>query len=181
MIRGLIGAVFWGTAILLGTISANASLNEDLVFYLTFDEVTDQRIVDKSGNGLDAEILENAKIVKGKYGNAIQLTGQGGNCVNIPAQEKLKVVGEITMTLWVYYQKPWIGNRTHWFDKDCHTAGWGASYGIMSADIGNGPEIWLFLGSLNEQRNTNRQELVIPHKMDEKNGITLLEATMGKP
>ena len=85
---------FRGTRLFcLGTISANASLNEDLVFYLTFDEVTDQRIVDKSGNGLDAEILENAEIVKGKYGNAVQLTGQGGNCVNIPAKEKLKVVG----------------------------------------------------------------------------------------
>ncbi len=93
---------------------------------------------------------------------------KGGNCVNIPAKEKLKVVDEITMTLWVYYQKPWIGNRTHWFDKDCHTAGWGASYGIMSADIGNGPEIWLFLGSLDERRNTKRQQLVIPHKMDGK-------------
>ena len=168
MIRGFIGAAFWGTVILLGTISANASLDEGLVFYLTFDEVTDQTIIDKSGNGLNAEILENAEIVKGKYGNAIQFTSQGGDCVNIPAQEKLKVVGEITMTLWVYYQEPWVGNRTHWFDKDCHTAGWGASYGIMSADIGNGPEIWLFLGSLDERRNTKRQQLVIPHKMDEK-------------
>ncbi len=57
MIRGFIGAAFWGPLILLGTISANASLDEGLVFYLTFDEVTDQTIIDKSGNGLNAEIL----------------------------------------------------------------------------------------------------------------------------
>ena len=167
MLRAFI-VVFSSVVMLLLVASANAGLDEDLVFYLTFDNVKNQTIIDESGNGLDAEILENAEIVKGKYENAIQLTDQGGNCVNIPAQEKLKVVGEITMTLWVYYQKPWVGNRTHWFDKDCHTVGWGASYGIMSADIGNGPEIWLFLGSLDERRNTNRQQLVIPHKMDGK-------------
>lgn len=166
MIRELIGAVFWGTAILLGTISANASLNEDLVFYLTFDEITDQRIVDKSGNGLDAEIFENTEIVKGKYGKAIRITGQRVDCVNIASQEKLKVTGEITMMLWIYYPETWIGKKTHWFDKDCHTAGEATSYGIQSGDIGGGPLIWLYLGSRDNQGNvTGRKQMTSPHKM----------------
>ncbi|RKU38244.1 hypothetical protein C6496_07040 [Candidatus Poribacteria bacterium] len=150
--------------------SVNAGLEEELVFYLTFDNVKDQTIIDESGNGLDAEIVENAEIVKGKYGDAIHITGRGGDCVNIPAQEKLKVVGEITMTLWVYYQKPWRGQRMSWLDKDCHTAGggWDICYGIASADNGSGPTALLFLGSRDKQGNVRRHDFVSPHEMDEK-------------
>lgn len=152
MIRAPI-AVLLSVVMLLIATAANAGLDEALVFYLTFDEATDQRIVDTSSNGLDAGIIENTKIVKGKYGDAIHITDDGQDCVNIPSQEKLKITGEITMMLWVYYQTPWQGKRTHFFDKDCHTGGSGASYGIMSADIGTGPEIWLFLGSRDNQGN----------------------------
>ena len=168
MLRTFI-ATFLSAVFFLMAASASAGLDEGLVFYLMFDNVTDQTIVDKSGNGLDAEIIENTEIVKGKYGNAVRFTGQGGNCINIPSQEKLKVIDEITMMLWVYYQTPWRGKRTHFFDKDCHTGGSRASYGIMSADIGAGPEIWLFLGSRDNQGNViGRKQLVNSHKMVDK-------------
>jgi hypothetical protein len=166
MIRSSIGAIFFSAVILLVSTSSNAGLNEGLVFYLTFDNIKDQTIVDESGNGLDAEILENTEIVKGKYGEAIRITGQSGDCVNIASQEKLKVTGEITMILWIYYPETWIGKRTHWFDKDCHTAGEATSYGIQSGDIGGGPLIWLYLGSRDNQGNvTGRKDLASPHKM----------------
>ena len=166
MIRVFTILAFLSAVILLVAISANAGLDEELVFYLTFDNIKDQTVIDKSGNGLDAEIIENTEIVKGKYGNAIRLISQGGNCVNIPSQEKLKVIDEITMMLWVYYQTPWQGKRIHFFDKDCHTGGAAASYGIMSADIGAGPEIWLFFGLADNQGNAvARKVLVIPHEM----------------
>ena len=165
MLRAFIAA-FSSVVMLLLATSVNASLSEGLVFYLTFDNVTDQTVVDKSGNGLDAEILENTEIVKGKYGEAIRITGQSGDCVNIASQEKLKVTGEITMMLWIYYPETWIGKRTHWFDKDCHTAGEATSYGIQSGDIGGGPLIWLYLGSRDNQGNvTGRKDLTSPHKM----------------
>ena len=92
---------------LLLVASANAGLDDDLVFYLTFDNVKGRTIIDESGNGLDAEILENTEIVKGKYGDAIRLKGQSGDCVNIPGQEKLKVIGEITMMAWIYSAETW--------------------------------------------------------------------------
>ncbi len=162
-----IGTIFFSAVILLVATDVSAGLDESLVFYLDFDSVKGQKITDKSGNSLDAEIIGSTEIVKGKYGNAIRLTSQGGNCTNIPSQEKLKVTGEITMMLWVYYETRWQGRRMHFFDKDCHTNGWGICYGIMSADTGNGngPEIWLFLGSRKDQGGQRRQKLVIPHKM----------------
>ena len=91
MTRLSIGTIFFSAVILLVTTHVNAGLDEDLVFYLDFDNVKKQTIVDTSGNGLDAEIIENTEIVKGKYGDAIHITNNGQDCVNIPSQEKLKV------------------------------------------------------------------------------------------
>lgn len=169
MLRAFIAA-FSSVVMLLLVASANASLDEDLVFYLTFDNVKNQTIIDESGNGLDAEILENAEIVEGKYGDAIRLKGQSGDCVNIPAQEKLKVIGEITMMAWIYSPETWNNEKMHWLEKDCHfvvPVGWARCYGIGGADVGNGPEIFLLLGSqIGGERD--QQELVTPHKMGEK-------------
>lgn len=168
MFRAFIAA-FSSIVMLLLVPSANASLGEGLVFYLTFDNVKDQRTVDESGNGLDAEIVENTKIVKGKHRDAIHITDDGLNCVNVPSQKKLKVTGEITMMTWIYYPETWKGKRMlHWLDKDCHSNDWETSYGMGSSDIGNGPELVLFLGSRNKQGNTDRQHLATPHKMGEK-------------
>ena len=58
--------VFLGIVVLLATTSVSAGLDEGLVFYLTFDNVKNQTIIDESGNGLDAEIFENTEIVEGQ-------------------------------------------------------------------------------------------------------------------
>ena len=169
MLRAFIAAFSSVVMLLLGP-SVHAGLEEDLVFYFTFDNVKGQTIIDESGNGLDAEILERVDIVKGKYGDAIRLKGQSGDCVNIPAQEKLKVIGEITMMAWIYSPETWDGKRMHWLEKDCHfvvPVGWTQCYGIAGVDAGNGPEIFLYLGSQVEGKRT-RQEFRTPHKMDEK-------------
>ena len=182
MLRAFIDAPFRVSTMLLLVASANAGLDEELVFYLTFDNVKNRTIIDESGNDLDAEILENTEIVKGKYGDAIRLNGQSGDCVNIPGQEKLKVIGEITMMAWIYSPEPWNGKKMHWLEKDCHfvvPVGWAHCYGIAGADAGNGPEIFLFLGSQVEGRGTGKSSE--PRiKWAKKNGITLSEVTMVK-
>ena len=120
MLRAFIAAFSSATMLLL-VASANAGLDDDLVFYLTFDKVKNRTIIDESGNGLDAEILENTEIVKGKYGDAIRLNGQSGDCVNIPGQEKLKVIGEITMMAMGLFSRTMdTAKRMHWLEKDCH-------------------------------------------------------------
>ena len=68
MLRTFIAAFSSVVMLLLGH-STNAGLDEELIFYLTFDNVKDQTIIDESGNGLDAKILERVEIVKGKYGS----------------------------------------------------------------------------------------------------------------
>ncbi len=170
MTRLSIWTIFFSVVILLATTYANAGLDGRLVFYLSFDNTKGQTIGDTSSNGLDAEIIENAKIVKGKYGEAIHITNNGQDCVSISSHEKLKFTDEITMTAWIHSQETWEGKKVHWIDKGCHwfEVEWGASYGIGSIDIGNGPEIWLFLGARDDRGISDRQEFIVPHEMQEK-------------
>ena len=64
-----------------------ADITDDLVVYFTFDNVKGKRILDESGNGLDAEVIKNTKFVEGRYGNGVRITHKTEDCVNIPPSE----------------------------------------------------------------------------------------------
>ena len=148
-------------AVMLFTVGndATAALDDDIVIYMTFDDAGAKTIADESGNGLDADIIANTKIVDGKYGKAIHITAEGADCVNIPAAEELKISGEITMAAWVY-QEAWNTNA-QWFDKNCHNGGEHSSYGI--GVFGDGANFNMFLGTGN-----SRPTLNAPHNLDAK-------------
>ena len=116
-----------------------ADITDDLVFYFTFDTVEGTRILDESENGLDAELIENTKFVKGKYGDAIQITGETEDCVNIPATDELNISDAITMMAWVYYED-WTGGSSQWFDKGCYSKGL-ESYGMAVFGKEHFPEL----------------------------------------
>lgn len=97
-----------------------ADFTDDLVFYFTFDNIKGKRILDESENGLDAEVIENTKFVKGKYGDAIHITGETEDCVRIPATDELKISEAITMMAWVYHED-WTRSSSQWFDKGCYS------------------------------------------------------------
>ena len=92
--------------LLFATSQATAKLEKDLVVYFTFDNVKGKKILDTSGNDLDAEVVANVDFVKGKYGDAIHIAAEpeGDDCVHVPADDLLKIEGEITMMAWVYHQ-----------------------------------------------------------------------------
>ena len=97
-----------------------ADFDEGLVVYFTFDNVKGKRVLDESGNGLDAEVVKNTKFVEGKYGNAIRITNETEDCVNIPAADELEISEQLTMMAWVYHED-WTGSSSQWFDKGCHS------------------------------------------------------------
>ena len=136
-----------------------ADLAEGLVVYFTFDNVKGKAIVDDSGNGLDADIIANTEIVKGKYGDAIRITNVGADCVNVPASDDLKITGEITMAAWIN-QDSWATDA-QWFDKNCHNGGEHSSYGIGA--FNGGTNFNMFLGTGN-----SRPTLSQPHALDTK-------------
>ena len=138
---------------------ASADLAEGLVVYFTFDNVKGKTIVDDSGNGLDADIIANTEIVKGKYGDAIRITEEGPDCVNVPASDELKITGEITMAAWIN-QDDW-NTDAQWFDKNCHNGGEHSSYGIGA--FNGGKNFNMFLGTGN-----SRPTLSQPHALDTK-------------
>ena len=147
-------------ALMLVTVGyATADLAEGLVVYFTFDNVNGKTVVDDSGNGLDADIVANTEIVKGKYGDAIRITAEGPDCVNVPAAEELKITGEITMAAWIN-QDSW-NTDGQWFDKNCHNGGEHTSYGIGA--FGDGKSFNMFLGTGN-----SRPRLEQPHALETK-------------
>ena len=119
-----------------------ADITDDLVFYFTFDNIKGKRILDESKNGLDAEVIENTKFVKGKYGNAIHITNETEDCVNIPATDGLKISDAITMMAWMYYED-WTGSSSQWFDKGCYSKEL-KSYGMAVFGKKHFPELGVF-------------------------------------
>ena len=109
---------------------ATADLADDLVVYFTFDNVRGKRILDESGNGLDARVIKKTKFVKGKYGDAISIVGETEDCVNIPSADALEISGEITMMAWVYHEN-WMESTSQWFDKGCYSRVSNNSYGMV--------------------------------------------------
>ena len=110
-----------------------ADITEGLVVYFTFDNVKDKRILDESGNGLDAEVIKNTEFVGGKYGNAIRVTGETEDCVNVPDSHKLKIDDDITMMAWVYHEN-WKRHSSQWFDKGVRTKDLHNAYGMAVYD-----------------------------------------------
>lgn len=96
----------------------SAGLGDDLVIYLTFDNVKDETVLDASGNNLHADVIANTNFVKGRYGNGIHIAAEpeGDDCVNVPADDLLKIEDEITMMAWVYHED-WEIAWGAWLDR----------------------------------------------------------------
>ena len=136
-----------GVLVLVSVGSATADLTRDLVVHFTFDTVKGKTIVDESGNGLDAEVIENTKFVEGRYGNAIHITNETEDCVNVPNSHRLEIEDEITMMAWVYHEN-WKGHSSQWFDKGIRGVAFHSGYGMAVFDEKDiGGVGWLKSGS----------------------------------
>ena len=131
----------------------SVGLEDDLVVYFTFDNVKGKKILDASGNDLDAEIIANVDFVEGKYGNAMHIAAEPEDdaCVNIPTDDLLKLEDRITMMAWVF-NEDWDKNSGMWFDKGSYVLGEekkGYSMGLIN-DVGafKGPNIGMRLGGI---------------------------------
>ena len=130
-----------------------AGLDKDLVVFFSFDNVKGKRILDASGNDLDAEIIANVDFIEGKYGNALYVAAaaEGDECVHIRVDDLLKLENKITMMAWVF-NEDWDKNSGMWFDKGSYVLGEekkGYSMGLIN-DVGafKGPNIGMRLGGI---------------------------------
>lgn len=135
-------AVLFSALMLITADYAAADIADGLVVHFTFDSVKGKRILDESGNGLDAEVVKNTKFVKGKYGKAIRITGETEDCVNIPSSDALEISDEITMMAWVYHED-WTRSSSQWFDKGCYSKPI-ESYGMVAWGKKDFPELGAF-------------------------------------
>ncbi|MDE0019646.1 MAG: LamG domain-containing protein [Candidatus Poribacteria bacterium] len=142
-------------AVLLFTTSqAIARLDRDLVVYFTFDKVKGEKILDASGNNLNAHIVANVDFAEGKYRDGMDIAAEpeGDDCVHIPADDLLKIAGEITMMAWVYHED-WDTALGSWLDRGSRILAQerNRSYGMGFFDGGlfafKGADIGMVLGA----------------------------------
>lgn len=146
----------------LGCIVAFSTIGEavredELALYLSFDEAKGGTAKDKSKHGNDGTIHK-GKRVKGKIGQAIELTGEPGGWVEVPDSKSLDITDEITLMCWVYptqftaewfriIVKTWAGDTAPWMVYGFYEQGGsnGKTGFIISVDkgtekrCGNGP------------------------------------------
>lgn len=113
----------------LGCIVAFSAMSEavredELALYLSFDEAKGDTAKDKSKHGNDGTIHK-GKRVKGKIGQAVELSGEAGGWVEVPDSPSLDITDEITLMCWVYpteftnewfriIVKTWAGDTAPW-------------------------------------------------------------------
>ena len=139
---------FVGVLVIFSSSFLGAALDDDLVFYLPFDEGTGKVAKDQSKNGHDAQLIANNKWVDGKIGKGIEITAEGQDCVQIDAVDDLKIEEAITMLAWIN-SAGWAGSGDQWLDKNNHNGGEHTSYGM--GVFGNGATIQMFLGAGNSR------------------------------
>ena len=146
----------------LGCIIAFSAMSEavredELALYLSFDEAKGDTAKDKSKHKNDGTIHK-GKRVKGKIGQAIELTGEPGGWVEVPDSKSLDITDEITLMCWVYptqftaewfriIVKTWAGDTAPWMVYGFYEQGGsnGKTGFIISVDkgtekrCGNGP------------------------------------------
>ena len=109
--------------IVLGTVG-EAVREDDLALYLSFDEAKGDTAKDKSKHKNDGTIHK-GKRVKGKIGQAVELSGEAGGWVEVPDSKSLDITDEITLMCWVYpteftnewfriIVKTWAGDTAPW-------------------------------------------------------------------
>ena len=142
--------------IVLGTIG-EAVREDDLALYLSFDEAKGGTAKDKSKHKNDGTIHK-GKRVKGKIGQAVELSGEAGGWVEVPDSKSLDITDEITLMCWVYpteftnewfriIVKTWAGDTAPWMVYGFYEQGGsnGKTGFIISVDngtekrCGNGP------------------------------------------
>ena len=118
-----IGLLSLGCIVAFSTIG-EAVREDELALYLSFDEAKGGTAKDKSKHGNDGTIHK-GKRVKGKIGQAIELTGEAGGWVEVPDSKSLDITDEITLMCWVYptqftnewfriIVKTWAGDTAPW-------------------------------------------------------------------
>lgn len=86
--------------LLFGTVGKASS--EDLALYLPFDEGEGELAQDQSPKGNDGILHGVSWTEDGRYGSAVEFSGEAGVWVEVPDSSSLDITDEITLMLWVY-------------------------------------------------------------------------------
>jgi hypothetical protein len=76
--------------------------DKSLILYFPFDGDKGGVLKDHSGTGNDGEIIDGAKLVKGKFGDALEIDGANGSAT-VESSKSLESYQDHTLEFWFYY------------------------------------------------------------------------------
>ena len=119
-----------GLATLFFGIAREIVAKEDasLVLYFSFDAVSGKEVKDESGTDNNGKIVGSPKLINGKFGKALQITGEADH-VEVEHSDSLIFEEGITYMAWSLIEA-WVGDGDQWIDKGAHSAK-GTGCGIM--------------------------------------------------
>ena len=99
--KGLLFILFSAGLVVVGSTSY-AVEEEDILLYYSFDKLSGKTVKDDSGNGHDGELIGKGGLVKGQFGQAIQLNGGIVQMDNRDVISSVGKTGEITLESWIF-------------------------------------------------------------------------------
>ena len=148
--------------------------DKSLILYLPFDEGSGKKAEDKSQYGHHAKLINNCKWVSGKFGTAVEISGEEDTeVVKTNEANTLKIEGEITKMAWVNVAS-WTGKgHMQIIGKNNHNGGEHSSYGLCTS--GDGKNIQAFFGT-----GAARPTLNMPAALETEKWIHIAASYDGK-
>ncbi len=90
-------------------LATHAAVKDDgLILYFSFDEANGGKLVDETGGGNDAEIVNGAKIVKNEavHGNGSMLFAKAGDSVTVDSFKELEDYTDNSYLFWLNFTDP---------------------------------------------------------------------------
>lgn len=111
-------------SIFVSTVTAK---EEGLVLYFKFDKVTQNQMVDHSGNENHGEVAGNFDLVEGKIGKGVMIDGGQSDYVEVADADSLDLTEVYSMLIWANFAEITGTRHQFFFDKgadDKAPGGW---------------------------------------------------------
>ena len=126
------------TLILIGVfVSTVPAKEEGLVLYFKFDKVTQNQIIDHSGNENNGEVAGKFDLVEGKIGKGVMINGGQSDYVEVADADSLDLTEVYSILVWVNFAEITGARHQFFFDKgadDKSPGGWRVGK-VMSGDL----------------------------------------------
>lgn len=136
-VSGKVLVFIWTLTVIGLFASIVTAAEEGLVLYFKFDEITQDQVIDDSGNENHGEVAGESDIANGKIGNGVMIEGSKANNVKVEDADSLDLEEVYSLLVWVNFSEITGTRHQFFFDKgadDKTPGGWRVGK-VMSGDL----------------------------------------------